>query len=117
MDYHKHSTIADSLSPIALAEIAQSFGLDMEPEDYMSDEVFITDEYLERNHGMVTSDHHWDQAWRFGIVVDNDCPMQGLFGFYKNPDDPWDGSYYVPCDYDVEIPLVSLDNPPREYAS
>ena len=107
-NYHVAGTIADSLSPLELADIAQSFGLDMEPEDYIDGE-FLTDEYLERHHGMVTGQHLWLTAWRFGIVVDNDCPMQGLFGFYKNPDDPWDGSYYIPDDHDTTIQLIELE--------
>ena len=107
-NYHIAGTIADSLSPMELANIAQSFGLDAEPLDYVDGE-FLTDEYLERELGYCTSAYLWDAAWRFGIVVDNDCPMQGLFGFYKNPDDPWDGSYYVPCDHDTTVQLIELE--------
>ena len=103
------ATIADSLSPIELATIAQSFGLDMQPSDYVTVEPVFCEDWIDRMMGYCTSEYLWDTLWRFGIVVDNDCPMQGLYGFYKNPDDPWDGSYYIPDDYDTEIPLVSLD--------
>jgi len=116
-DYHATPTIADSLNPKELAAIAQSFGLDMDESDYVSsDEPFITDEYLERHHGMVTSDHLWTTAWRFGIVIDNDTPLiaESLKGYW-NPTGSLTSraGYYVPDDYDTEIPLVSLDNPPK----
>lgn len=108
-----YATIADSLSPAELADLAQSFGLDMSAEDYMDSSSFITDEWLERYHGMVTSDHMWDAMWRFGIVLDNDR-MERLTGYWVDPDT---GSrhcgYYVPDDYDTTIPTVSLDSPPK----
>lgn len=93
-----NATIADTLSPRELADLAQSFGLDMTEDDYRDDTVFMTDEWLERNHGVVTGEHLWDAAWRFGIIVDDDL------------------SYYVPDDYDTVVSTITLDGPNRDQA-
>jgi hypothetical protein len=90
------SSIADSLAPEVLAQLGSAFRLELEEIEFdrSTESTFISDEYLERHHGMVTSEHLWDTAWRFGIVVDDDL------------------SYYVPNDYDSELQLTSVDNPP-----
>ncbi len=106
------ATIADSLSPRELADLAQSFGLETTIDDYIPQE-FISDEWLESRMGMVTSDHLWDAMWRFGIVLDDDCAKVHTLGSLWRPDGKLETGYYVPTDYDVEIPLVSLDNPPK----
>lgn len=92
-----NATIADTLSPRELADLAQSFGLDTVASDY-EDHVFMSDEYLEHHHGVVTSEHIWDAMWRFGIVVDDDL------------------SYYVPDDYDTMVSTIVLDGPNRDRA-
>jgi len=107
-----NATIADSLSPRDLADLAQSFGLDVSPLDYVEGE-FLSDEYLERYLGTVTSQHLWEAAWRFGIVVDNDAPMTGLYGYYHPEDDSYPGSYYVPDDFDTMVSVITLDGPTR----
>lgn len=97
MTYLAKATVQDSLSPEALAEIAQSFGLDLQPSDYVTEEEFITEEWLQAKLGMVTSSHLWDAMWLFGIVVDDDL------------------SYYVPDDFDTTVSIIDLEaSPPEE---
>jgi hypothetical protein len=93
---HMNATIQDSLSPVELAEIAQSFGLELEASDYQQG-AFIEDEWLERMMGMVTSSHLWDAMWRFGIVLDDDLA---------------DG-YWMPTEFDTTYQLIQLDGPNR----
>ena len=107
-----YATIADSLSPEILAELAQSYGLDIDALDYC-DGAFIEDEYLEALMGFVTGEHLWDTAWRFGIVLDDDAARVSSLGNYWRPEGTIETGYYVPNDYDTEISLISLDNPPK----
>jgi len=56
----------------------------------------------------------WIDVWLFGIVVDNDTSQPINLGSYWNPDGKLNvkPAYYVPDDYDTEIPTVSVDAPP-----
>lgn len=91
------STIADSLAPEVLEQLSSAWLLDLDLIEVDAFTVpFITDEWLESNLGMVTSDHLWHTAWLFGIVVDDDL------------------NWYVPDDYDTSVPLVSIDSPPQQ---
>lgn len=84
----------DSLSPEILAQIAQSFGLDLTEDDYTPSE-FLTDDWLDKTVGLVTGEHLWHTMWLFGIVIDDDM------------------SYYVPSDHLVEVELIELNGPNR----
>jgi len=88
------ATVQDSLSPEILAQIAQSFGLDLTEEDYMTGE-FLPDEWLQQAVGLVTGEHLWHTMWLFGIVLDDD------------------GDYYVPSDHLIEVELIELNGPNR----
>jgi len=103
--------LADSLSPAELDMIYKAFGLDMADIGYTPSLM----EEIEWLVGFTTSEHLWDAMWRFGIVIDNDTPLQAesLTGYW-NPEGSLRvrAAYYVPDDYDTEIPLVSLDLPP-----
>jgi hypothetical protein len=91
-----NATIQDSLSPEQLAEVAQSFGLDLEASDYIEG-AFIEDEWLESRMGFVTGEHLWDAMWRFGIVLDEDLA---------------DG-YWMPTEFDTTYQLLELNGPNR----
>lgn len=91
--FEAKASIQDSLSPEILAQLAQSFGLDLEATDYFLDD--FVEEYIESRMGFVTGEHLWDALWRFGVIVDDD------------------GEWYIPDDEDTEIPLVSIDSPPK----
>ena len=97
------TTIQDSLSPEFLAELAQSFGLDYSPRDYMTQGSFIegigyanddtTEGYdeVEQLVGWTTGEHLWDALWRFGVVIDDDL------------------DWYIPDDYDTVVSLITLE--------
>jgi len=106
---HLNATLRDSLSPEQLAELAQSFGLDLEPSDYVAG-AFIEDEWLDKRMGYTTGSHLWDRAWRFGIVVDNDVLPQ--LGDLWRPNGRLTSGYYVPCDYDTDVSVIDIDHPP-----
>ena len=89
------ATIADSLSPEVIAQLNVGWLADLdliEVETHVTE--FLSEEQAEREMGMVTGNHLWHTAWLFGIIVDDDL------------------NYYVPDDYDTNVPLVSLDTPP-----
>ena len=48
------------------------------------------DHHIDQTVGMVTGEAQWHEIWLFGIVVDDDL------------------NYYVPNDYDTEIPIVPV---------
>lgn len=120
--------IADSLSPAELDMIHKAFGLDILDQGYTPSLM----EEVEWLCGLTSGEHLWDAMWRFGIIIDGDTNLvtESLNGFW-NPD----GSlrtrarYYVPDDYDTEIPtiqlnrsriedpMVSLDSPPIDGAA
>jgi len=78
-------TIGDFVGPETLAQLDL-----IEDEDF--DYKFLSEEQLESIMGTAMSQAGiWDRLWRFGIIVDDDL------------------DYYVPDDWDSEIPLVSLD--------
>ena len=101
--------IQDSLSPEILAEIAQSFGLDYSPLDYLTVGSFIEDE-VERMVGFTTGEHLWDTMWRFGLVEDKDVVQQRSCGNLWRPDGRIANGYYVPDDDDTEVSLVTLED-------
>ena len=105
------TSVADSLAPEELRALEQAFRLEIEEQQCANN----PDTYIESLLGFVSSAYLWDRMWRFGIVVDNDIPrLESLQGFWVDQDS---GSrradYYVPSDYDITIPLVSIDCPPR----
>lgn len=103
--------IADSLSPAELDMIYKAFGL--EAADIGRTPSLM--EEIERLVGLTTSTHLWKAMWLFGIIVDDDTmeSAESLKGYW-NPTGSINNraGYYVPDDYDTEIPLVSLDSPP-----
>jgi len=57
----------------------------------------------------------WIELWRYGVIIDDDQNLASL-GSYWNPEGSLrvKPTYYVPDDWDTEIPTVSVDQPPRE---
>lgn len=87
-------TIADSLSPLEIAELEQAFRLEIAEMAHDGYAVMTLTDEIETLMGFVTGEYLWYSAWLFGIVVDDDL------------------SYYVPSDHLVEVVLTGLDNPP-----
>jgi hypothetical protein len=106
---HNVTTVQDSLSPEILAELAQSFGLELQASDYITDGDLIYDE-IERMVGLTSGEYLWDAMWRFGIVVDDDVARQRSCGDLWRPDGHIASGYYVPDDYDTEVSLITLDD-------
>jgi hypothetical protein len=106
------SSIADSLSPAELDMVTKAFGFGVLEESSWTPSLMEEIEWLV---GLTTGQHLWDAMWRFGIVIDNDTmeSAESLTGYW-NPEGSIHNraGYYVPCDYDTEIPMVSLDTPP-----
>ena len=86
--------IADMLSQAQLDELEQAFRLEARSADTTTE--WSMEAEIDAMMGAVTSEYLWHTAWLFGIVVDNDL------------------EWYIPDDYDTEIPLVSLDTPPKQ---
>lgn len=86
-------TIGDFVGPEFLAELGRDFIPNSGTE-------FLDWEQAEHIMGASMSQSDiWDRLWRFGIIVDDDL------------------NYYVPDDFDTEIPTVSIDSPPKECVS
>lgn len=66
----------------------------------------------DRDWALSGAESTWIDVWLFGIVVDDDKHVS--LGSYWNPngDLAVKPSYYVPDDFDTNVPLVSVDTPP-----
>jgi hypothetical protein len=105
------STIADALSPATLDEIEQAFRLEV--QRHISEADMDFEDEIESLMGFVTSSHLWDAMWRFGIILDDDAAkVSSLGNYWRDEDGRLDTRYYVPDDFDTQIPLVSVDCPP-----
>ena len=107
----------DMLDPTQLAELYKAFKAEALDFVATGDDLLKEIEWLV---GFTTGEHLWDAMWRFGIVLDDDTAQssESLTGYW-NPTGSIHNraGYYVPCDYDIEIPTVSLDSPPTVDAS
>lgn len=56
----------------------------------------------------------WEQIRLFGMVVDSDCPGQSLTGFWDDPEQELNGSWYFPSEVDAELSFIDIDHPPKE---
>ena len=67
----------------------------------------------DRDWPLSNAERIWIQVWLFGIVVDDDTNVQSL-GSYWNPNGELaiKPAYYVPDDFDTEVPIITIDQPP-----
>ena len=107
------TTIADSLAPEVLEQLGSTFRLELQELEASTtlESGWEMDEWIEAQMGFTTGEYLWDRAWRFGIVLDDDCE-QGL-GQMWQPDGVWETGYYVPSDHLSEVELIVLDGPFR----
>lgn len=108
--------IADLLQPAELAELEQAFRLETAHFTSGASD-WNDDDWIESHMGLVTASHLWDAMWRFGIVLDDDCAKVRNLGDYWRPDGSLETGYYVPCDYDTKVSVISIDHPPTEDAA